>query len=67
MGRVKIGMDISMKGQETIVEKLERERVLSRSDYITLLQNRDEALAKELSGRAVNLREQYYGKDVYIR
>lgn len=53
--------------QEILLEKLERERVLSRSEFITLLRSRDEALSGELFRRARRLREQYYGKDVYIR
>lgn len=53
--------------QEILLEKLERERVLSRSEFITLLRGRDEALSGELYRRARRLREQYYGKDVYVR
>ncbi len=53
--------------QEILLEKLEREKVLSRSDFITLLGSRDKALSGELFGRAGRLRERYYGKDVYIR
>lgn len=53
--------------REILLEKLERERVLSRSEFITLLQGRDESLSEALFGRARRLREQYYGKDVYIR
>lgn len=53
--------------QEILLEKLERERVLSRSEFITLLRGRDEALSEELFRRARRLRERYYGKDVYVR
>ncbi len=53
--------------QEILLEKLEREKVLSRSEFITLLGSRDKALSGELFGRAGRLRERYYGKDVYIR
>lgn len=50
-----------------LLEKLERERVLSRSEFIALLQGRGEALSEELFARARRLREGCYGKDVYIR
>lgn len=35
--------------------------------YRKLLQGRDEALEQKLFEKAVNLRQQYYGRDVYIR
>ena len=53
--------------REILLEKLERERVLSRSEFIMLLQGRDESFSEALFGRARRLREQYYGKDVFIR
>ena len=49
------------------MEKLERERILSRSEFMELLQKQDQASAENLFERARRLREQYYGRDVYIR
>lgn len=56
-----------MNREKELLEKLERESVLSRFEYAELLLKRDEALAGELFQRAGKLREQYYGKDVFIR
>lgn len=50
-----------------LLNKLEREGMLSRPEFIELLQNRDEPLERELFGRARSIREKYYGKDIYIR
>ena len=53
---------------QMLLEKLERERVLSRSEFITLLQEwKKEGFAQKVFERAGRLREQYYGRDVYIR
>ncbi len=53
--------------RKILLEKLERERGLSRSEFITLLLGYDEALAERLFERARHVREKYYGKDVFIR
>ena len=59
-----------------LLEKLESEGALSRSEFIALLKNkqaaipsekRDDAPTERLFQRARNLREQYYGKSIYIR
>lgn len=50
-----------------MLEKLEREGSLSRSDFISLLQAQDGALAEKLFAGARRLREKCYGKDVFIR
>lgn len=50
-----------------LIDKLERERTLTREEFITLLEGRDEELAQELFRRAAAQRKRYYGTDVYIR
>lgn len=50
-----------------LIEKLEREKTLSREEFITLIEGRNEELAQVLFQKAVALRQQHYGKDVYIR
>lgn len=56
-----------MKGQERLLNKLERNGVLSRTEFIALLQERDGTFAAELFRRARALREACYGKAVFIR
>ncbi len=54
--------------EEILLEKLEREKILSRSQFITLLQGwQKEGIAQKVFEKAGRLRERYYGKDVYIR
>ncbi len=53
--------------RKILLEKLERERILSRSEFMGLLSGRDAATAEELFERARRARERHYGKDVFIR
>lgn len=50
-----------------LVEKLERERTLTESEFITLIENRNEETAQLLFQKAVAQRQKYYGNDIYIR
>lgn len=50
-----------------LMDKLERERSLSLSEYQALIDNRTPALAEELAKRAVRVRQEIYGNTVYIR
>lgn len=50
-----------------LMDKLERERCLSLSEYQTLIDNRTPELAEELAKRAVGVRQEIYGNTVYIR
>lgn len=51
----------------TLLEKLEKEHRLTTDEYAVLLDNRSDALAKELFARAVRVRKEIYGNDVYVR
>ncbi len=51
----------------SLIEKLERERTLTSSEFTCLLENRNEAFANVLFEKAVNVRKKYYGNEVYIR
>lgn len=53
--------------QERLVEKLERERVLARPEFMALLQGYGEPCSKAVSERAHLLRDEYYGKEVFVR
>lgn len=56
-----------MMREEILLQKLERERILSRSEFMELLQGRNSISAEKLFERARRLREGLYGRDVYIR
>ena len=50
-----------------LLDKLERQGVLSEDEFVTLLEKRTPELAEDLFARARKRREERYGKDVYIR
>lgn len=51
----------------TLVEKLEQEHTLTREEWITLITGRDEKLAMEVFQRAVKIRKNIYGDEVFVR
>ena len=50
-----------------LIDKLERERTLSRAEWISLLDARTAELARDLFRRARALRRKYYGDAVFLR
>ena len=52
---------------KALVEKLERERVLSREEFVQLLDGADEAAAILLREKATACRQKVYGQAVYLR
>ncbi len=52
---------------KALVERLERERTLSQSDFATLIRGRNPETAQLLAQKAAAQRQKYYGKDVYLR
>ncbi len=51
-----------------LVDKLEKNRILSSEEFICLLQSyEDKGLQEYLFEKARNIRHHYYGKDIYIR
>ena len=50
-----------------LINKLEKERSLSLSEYQYLIDNRNEEYASLLAEKAVRIRKKIYGNDVYIR
>lgn len=52
---------------KALVERLERERTLSQSDFATLIRGRNPETAQLLAQKAAAQRKKYYGKDVYLR
>lgn len=56
-----------MRNLYNIVDKLERNRIVSKEEFIALIENRNKELADYVFEKARNLRHSIYGKDVYIR
>ena len=50
-----------------LLDKLERDGVLTHGEFVTLLENRTPEVAESLFERARKVRHCHYGKDVYIR
>lgn len=50
-----------------LIDKLERDGVLSHQEFVTLIEGRTPELAQDLFARARAKRHRHYGKDVYIR
>lgn len=51
----------------SLLDRLEAGEALTQKEFAALLGSRTPALAQELFRRAVRLRRQYYGDDVYVR
>ncbi|MGX8727977.1 MAG: [FeFe] hydrogenase H-cluster radical SAM maturase HydE [Lachnospiraceae bacterium] len=56
-----------MEGMFALAEKLERERNLSEEEFLAVLSCEDPGFDACLSAKARAVREQVYGKDVYLR
>lgn len=52
---------------KNLLDKLERDHVLTHAEFATLIENRTPELAEDLFHRARTVRHRHYGKDVYIR
>lgn len=50
-----------------LIDKLFREKQLSRDEYVSLIRDHSESDAEYLFSLAVKRRMEYYGKDVYVR
>jgi len=51
----------------SLIGKLKETKTLTREEWIALIENRTPALAEYLFEQARKVREEYYGKDIYIR
>lgn len=50
-----------------LIDRLETQQTLSRTEYLTLLENQTPEVAQYLFGRACAVRHKIYGHDVYMR
>ena len=51
----------------TLIQKLKSTHKLNKEEWIRLIEGRTPDLAEYLYEQAREVREQYYGKDIYIR
>lgn len=52
---------------KALIEKLTRQRSLTEADFIALIEGRNEENARLLAEKAIAIRQDVYGKDVYLR
>lgn len=52
---------------KTLIQKLRQTQSLTKEEWVSLIENRTPELAEYLFEQAREVREQYYGKDIYIR
>lgn len=52
---------------KALIEKLAKEHTLREADFIALLEGRNEENARLLAEKAISIRQETYGKDVYLR
>lgn len=52
---------------KSLIDKLKETKTLTKEEWIALIENRTPALAGYLFEQARNVREEHYGKDIYIR
>ncbi len=52
---------------KTLIQKLKQTQSLTKEEWVSLIENRTPELAEYLFEQAREVREQYYGKDIYIR
>lgn len=50
-----------------LIDKLKNEKILSKEEFITLIENQNEELSEYSFKIARELGDKYYGKDVYVR
>lgn len=50
-----------------LIDKLDREYILSKSEFTELIEGRSEELSEYLFSKAVIRQQEHYGRDVYVR
>lgn len=56
-----------MYSTKELIQKLKETHQLNKEEWISIIENRTPELAEYIFAEARKVREQYYGKDVYIR
>ena len=52
---------------KALIDKLEKNRILTEEEFIALIEGRNEQDAEYLFARAREARHRIYGKDIFIR
>ncbi|HVI40477.1 MAG TPA: [FeFe] hydrogenase H-cluster radical SAM maturase HydE [Anaerovoracaceae bacterium] len=52
---------------EHLIDKLEKEHMLSKEEFVSLIENRTPELSEYLFEKARRIRQEHYGKAVYLR
>ena len=52
---------------KALIEKLASQRTLTEGEFITLIEGQNERNARLLAEKAAEVRQESYGKDVYLR
>lgn len=60
-------MNDSIENMKSLIDKLEREHLLSKEEFVALIDHRTQELTDYLFEKARRIREEHYGKDVYLR
>lgn len=60
-------MKNSNEDMKILIDKLETEHILSREEFVSLIDKRTPDLGEYLFEKARRVRESYYGNDVYLR
>lgn len=60
-------MEHSIEEMKTLIDKLERDHVLAKEEFVRLINHRTGELGDYLFEKARRIREEHYGRDVYLR
>lgn len=57
----------NIQTMKQLIDKLQRDNILTKEEFITLIDERTEELSHYLFSKALETKQQYYGNDIYIR
>lgn len=60
-------MNDNFKKSITLIDKLEKEQILSKDEFVFLIDNRNEEISQYLFEKAREVRHKIYGKEIFIR
>ena len=64
---LKICYNSGMEKTYALIDKLYDEKILTKEEFVFLIENRNEELSQYLFEKARRRQQQFYGKDVYVR
>lgn len=60
-------MNDNFKKSITLIDKLKKEQILSKDEFVFLIDNRNEEISQYLFEKAREIRHKIYGKEIFIR